>query len=191
MFLRDQGRVDEALPLLRHAAELQPVSEMTSVNLAHALMAKGNYASALDQAELAAELNPKSVSTQLLLASIYRSLARRPDAEAALERAEELAEDNAHGLSVLARIYARNGYSEKGQRLKEKLETLASQRYVSPFDLAQVSLVMGDEDRALALFQEAYRQRSSGMIFLSEKSFASVRQKEQFKQLLPKMPPPA
>ena len=102
---------------------------------------------------------------------------------------EEVAEDNAHGLSVLARIYTRNGYSEKGARLKEKLETLATQRYVSPFDLAQVSLVMGDEDRALALFQEAYRQRSSGMIFLNEKSFASVRQKEQFKQLLPKMHP--
>ena len=134
-------------------------------------------------------MNPKSVSTQLLLAGIYRSLARKPDAEAALERAEANAEDNEHGLSMLARIYTRQGYSEKGLRLKEKLEQLAAQRYVSPFDLAQVSLVMGDEDRALALFQEAYRQRSSGMIFLNEKSFARVRQKEQFKQLLPKMLP--
>jgi hypothetical protein len=72
---------------------------------------------------------------------------------------------------------------------RKRLEDLASQRYVSPFDLATVSLVMGDEERALALFQEAYRQRSAGMIFLNEKSFAKVRQKEQFKQLLPKMPP--
>ena len=189
MFLRDQGRIDEALPLLRRAAELTPVSEMTSVNLAHALMAKGNYASALDQAELAAQLNPNSVATQLLLSSIYRSLARKSEAETALLKAEELAEDNAHSLSVLARIYSRNGYSEKSEMFRKRLEDLASQRYVSPFDLATVSLVMGDEERALALFQEAYRQRSAGMIFLNEKSFAKVRQKEQFKQLLPKMPP--
>jgi serine/threonine-protein kinase len=188
-FLRDQGRLDEALPLLRRAAQLTPVSEITSVNLAHALMAKGQYASALEQAELAAELNPKSVSTQLLLASVYRSLARKDDAEAALVRAEEAAADNAHGLSVLARIHTRNGRNEKGELLKKRLEELARQRYVSPFDLATVSLVMGDEDRALALFQEAYRQRSSGLLFLNEKSFASVRQKEQFKQLLPKAPP--
>jgi len=189
MFLRDQDRVDQGLPYLRRAAQLNPVSEMTSVNLANALMMKGNYASALEQAEIASELNPKSVSTQLLLASIYRSLARKNDAEAALERAEAVASDNAHGLSVLARIYTRQGYSEKGQAFMKKLEDLASQRYVSPFDLATVSLVMGDEDRALALFQEAYRQRSSGMIFLNEKSFAKVRQKEQFQQLLPKIHP--
>jgi Tfp pilus assembly protein PilF len=187
MFLRDQGRIDEALPLLRRAAQMTPVSEMVSANLAYALIQKGNHSAALEQAEIAAELNPRSVSTQLLLASVYRSLARRSDAEAALLRAEEVADDNAHGLSVLARIHARNGRNEKGALLMKRLEDLAAQRYVSPFDLATVSLVMGDEDRALALFQEAYRQRSSGMIFLNEKSFASVRQKEQFQQLIPKM----
>jgi Tfp pilus assembly protein PilF len=191
MFLRDQGRVDESLPLLRHASELQPVSEMTSTNLAYALMEKGNYASALDQAELAAELSPDSVSTQLLLASIYRSLARKGEAEAALERAEQVAGDNPHGISALARIYARNGRSDKGEALQKRLENLARERYVSPFDLATVSLVMGDEDRALTFFQEAYRQRSTGMLFLTEKSFASVRQKEQFQRLIPKMVHPA
>jgi serine/threonine-protein kinase len=189
MFLRDQGRVDESLPLLHRAAELQPVSEMTSTNLAYALMEKGNYASALDQAQLAAELNPDSVSTQLLLSGIYRSLARKGEAEAALERAEEVAGDNPHGISALARIYARSGRSDKGEALQKRLEGLARERYVSPFDLATVSLVMGDEDRALTFFQEAYRQRSSGMLFLTEKTFASVRQKEQFQRLIPKMHP--
>lgn len=189
MFLRDQGRVDEGLPLLRKAAQLTPVSEMASMNLAYAFMEKGNYSSALDQAELVAELNPNAVSTQLLLASIYRNLARTADAEAALVRAEEAAGDNPHGLSALARAYVRSGRNEKGALLQKRLEELSRERYVSPFDLATLSLVMGDEDRALALFQEAYRQRSSGMIFLTKKSFASVRQKEQFQQLLPKMHP--
>ncbi len=187
MFLRDQGRLDEGLPELRRAAQLAPVSEMTSVNLAYALMSKGQLSSALEQAELAAELNPASVSTQLLLANAYRCLARKSEAEAALARAEEVAGDNPHGLSALAGIYARNGYNEKGALLMRRLEELARERYVSPFDLATVSLVMGDEDRALALFEEAYRQRSSGMIFLRERSFAKVRQKEQFHQLVERM----
>ena len=68
-----------------------------------------------------------------------------------------------------------------------RLEDLAKQRYVSPFDLACVSLVLGDENRALELFEEAYRQRSTGMIFLRSEKFASVRQKEQFQQLIEKM----
>jgi tetratricopeptide (TPR) repeat protein len=187
MFLRDQGRLDEGLPELRMAAQLAPVSEMTSVNLASALMSKGNYSSALEQAEIAAELDPDSVSSQLLLANAYRCLARNAEAEAALARAEQAAGDNPHGLSALAGAYARNGANEKGALLMRRLEELAKERYVSPFDLACVSLVMGDEDRALALFEEAYRQRSSGMIFLRERSFAKVRQKEQFHQLVEKM----
>jgi serine/threonine-protein kinase len=187
MFLRDQGRLDEALPELRLAAQLEPISEMTSINLAHALMSKGNYSSALEQAELAAELNPGSVSAQLLLANAYRCLARKTEAEAALARAEQAAGDNPHGLSALVGAYARNGANEKGAMLMHRLEQLATQRYVSPFDLATVSLVMGDENRALALFEEAYRQRSVGMIFLRERSFASLRLKEQFHQLIEKM----
>jgi Tfp pilus assembly protein PilF len=189
MFLRDQGRVDEGLPLLRRAAELAPVSELTSINLAYALTEKGNFSSALEQAELAAELNPNSVSTQLLLANLYRCLARTGEAEAALARAEEASGDNPHGLSALAGIYLRNGHNDKAELLMKRLEELARERYVSPFDLATVSLVMGDEDRALALFQEAYRQRSVGMICLNEKTFARARQKEQFEQLIQKLHP--
>ena len=187
MFLRDQGRLDEGLPELRRAAQLAPVSELTSLNLAYALMTKGNYSSALQEAELAAELNPGSVSVQLLLANAYRCLARKADAEAALARAEQAAGDNPPGLSALAGAYARNGHNEKSALFMRRLEELATQRYVSPFDLATVSLVMGDENRALALFEEAYRQRSSCMIFLRDRSFAGMRQKELFLHLIEKM----
>jgi Flp pilus assembly protein TadD len=187
MFLRDQGRLDEALLELRRAAELAPVSEMTSTNLAYALISKGEYAAALQQAETAAELNPASVSSQLLLANAYRCLARNADAEAALARAETAAGDNPHSLSALASAYARNGRKDKGPLLMRRLDELAKQRYVSPFDLATVSLILGDEERALALFEEAYRQRSTGMIFLRESNFAGLRRKELFQQLIEKM----
>ena len=92
---------------------------------------------------------------------MYRCLARKAEAEAALARAEEAAGDNPHGLSALAGIYAHNGRHGKGALLMRRLEDLAKQRYVSPFDLACVSLVLGDENRALELFEEAYRQRST------------------------------
>src|SRR5206468_8190742 len=47
MFLRDQGRMPEALPELRRAAQLDPYSVMTSINLAYGLMMEGNHATAL------------------------------------------------------------------------------------------------------------------------------------------------
>jgi tetratricopeptide (TPR) repeat protein len=187
MFLRDQGRLEQAMPELRLAAELSPVSELTSINFAYGLMETGNYSSALEQAELAAQLNPNSVSTQLLLANIYRCLARKNDALEALARAEQAAGDNPHGLSALAGAYSRYGREDKSVLLQRRLVELSHQRYVSPFDLANVSLLLGDEDRALQLYEEAYKQRSSGMIYLRGKSFANMRKSEQFLQLIHRM----
>jgi hypothetical protein len=58
---------------------------------------------------------------------------------------------------------------------------------VSPFDLGKVSLVLGDGDQALNLFEEAFRQRSSGMIFLRNTNASCVRDMPRFLSLLDKM----
>ena len=47
-----------------------------------------------------------------------------------------------------------------------RLDEMSHQRYVSPFDLGSVVLTPGEEDCALAMFEEALRQRSSGLVIL-------------------------
>jgi hypothetical protein len=68
-----------------------------------------------------------------------------------------------------------------------ELETLTHQRYVSPFDLGRVSMVLGDGDQALNLFEEAFRQRSSGLIFLRNANAGCVRDTVRFQSLIDKM----
>jgi len=58
---------------------------------------------------------------------------------------------------------------------------------VSPFDLGTVSLMLGDEERGLGLLEEAYRQRSSGLIFLRTAKFAGMRAAPRFLSLLDKL----
>ncbi len=72
-------------------------------------------------------------------------------------------------------------------RVVRELEALSRQRYVSPFDLGKVSLVLGDGDQALNLFEEAFRQRSSGMIFLRNANDGCVRDLPRFRSLIQKM----
>jgi hypothetical protein len=50
-----------------------------------------------------------------------------------------------------------------------------------------VSLALGDGDRALNLFEEAYRQRSSGLIFLRKTAASCVSANPRFLSLLGKM----
>jgi len=82
---------------------------------------------------------------------------------------------------------ARLGRREDSMRAVRDLETLKGQRYVSPFDLGKVSLVLGDGDQALTLFEEAFRQRSSGMIFLRNTNASCVRDTPRFLSLIDKM----
>ena len=187
MFLRDQGRLTEALPELRRAAQLEPYSVLTSVNLAHGLFMEGNYPMALEAARHAVEMAPEMVSAQVLLANAYRAQSNKADADKVLLNARQFASGNPHGLALLARVYARNGRRTEGREMFNELRELAQRRYVSPFDLGTVSLALGDEDNALTFLQEAYKQRSSGLIFLRDASFSNMQQSERFLRLIEQM----
>jgi len=165
MFLRDQGRTKEALPELRRAEQLEPLSVLASMNLGYTLRLTGDSSGALDQARRVVELDPDLAIAHIQLAMVYGS-GSPVEAEAALARALTLSAGNPHALSVLACTFAHFGKREESVRVQRELEKLAAQRYVSPFDLGNVSLVLGDQDRAATLFEEAYRQRSAGLIFL-------------------------
>jgi len=187
MFLRDQGRLQEALPELRRAAQMEPFSVFTSINLAHAYMITGNFAAAEEQARHAADLAPGMATAAVLLSSTYRAQGRIAEADAALARARQISADNPHAISVLACAYGRHGHRDESVRLLHELELLAKQRYVSPFDLGSVSLVLGDEKQALDLLEEAYRQRSSGLIFLRDAKFVNSQRSAGFHSLVERM----
>ncbi len=186
MFLRDQGRLQEALPQLRRAAQLEPFSVFTSVNLAHAYMMVGNFSAAEEQARHAASLAPDMTSATVLLSNAYRAESRTAEADAALTRALQLSTGDPHAISVLACAFGRRGQRDEVVRLFQKLEALSKERYVSPFDLGTVSLSLGDEKRALDLMEEAYRQRSAGLIFLRDAKF-SPKHPAGFDSLIEKM----
>jgi tetratricopeptide (TPR) repeat protein len=187
MFLRDQGRLQEALPELRQAAQLEPFSVMTSVNLAYGLLAEKNYGAAMEHSRHAAELAPGLTTADVVLSHAYRAASKTADSEAALTRALQSAGDNPHWLAVVACEFVKIGKRDEGVRLLHELDRLSRQRYVSPFDVGTVSLILGDEERALGLFEEAYRQRSSGLIFLRDSRCAVLRDAPRFLSLLDKL----
>jgi Tfp pilus assembly protein PilF len=186
MFLRDQGRLTEALPALRRAARLAPSSVLTTVNLAYGLLAQGDAAAALEQARRAVEMAPAQPTAAILVVYASQAISHGYNAEAALERAQKLAAGDPHALALVACALAHSGRREESRRLSRELDQLSQRQYVSPYDLGKVSLAIGEEDRALNYFEEAYRQRSSGLIFLRG-ARGCVRNTDRFDSLLGKL----
>jgi tetratricopeptide (TPR) repeat protein len=187
MYLRDQGRTPEAMVELRRAAQLDPYSVSTSVNLAHGFLLEGNYAAAEQEARRASEKAPDLITPYVILASAASAQSQPQQAEAALDRARGMAGEDPHALATLARTLARRGRSQESQALYDELETLAQRRYVSPYDLGTVLLALGNEEKALTQLEEAFRQRSSGLIFLRTAKFADRTQASRFRSLVEKM----
>lgn len=187
MFLRDQGRLREGLAELRRAAQLEPFSVMTSINIAQAYMMNGDFAAAAESASHAAEVAPELVTAEVILSNAYRALSRTADSDASLQRAVQGAGESPHALALVACVLARRGRRDESRGLLAQLDTLSRTRYVSPYDLGSAALMLGEEDRALALFREAYRQRSSGLIFLRHANFASFARAAEFTSLIQQM----
>jgi tetratricopeptide (TPR) repeat protein len=175
------------MPELRRAAELAPYSAMACLNLAYGLLAEGNSSAALEQSHRAVDLAPDLASAAVALVRAARAADQKQDADDALARVVRLASGNPHALSLAASELAHLGRREESVKLGAELESLASQRYVSPFDLGKVSLALGDGERAMNHFEEAFRQRSSGLIFLRNANASCVRDTPRFHSLIDKM----
>lgn len=184
MFLRDQGRVAEAVPELRRAEELEPLSALASINLGYALRITGDADAALEMARRAADLNPELPSADVLLAYLYRWRSKIGEADATLAHALTLSAGDAHALSALACTYARLGRREESLALLHRMELLAAQRYVSPYDLGNVALSLGDEERAAAWMEKAYQERSTGMVFLCREKSDSIMNSPRLRSLV-------
>jgi len=187
MFLRDQGRLPEALPELRRAEQLEPLSALASENLAVALHMTGDADAALEMGRRAAELNPEAPIADVLLANLYRARSNTGEAEAALAHALRLSAGNAHVLSALACVYVKLGRRAQSIAILHQLELLAAKRYVSPYDLGNVALSLGDEDRAATWMEEAYRERSTGMVVLCREKSDSIMNSPRLRSLVQKI----
>ena len=103
------------------------------------------------------------------------------------EQAVALA-DVPQNQSALAYAYTLVGRSAEARKIvREKYEEASKQRYVDPGYFALNYFALGDKDRAFALLDEAYRDRSTNMIFLNFPYNDAMRSDPRFTALVKKV----
>src|SRR5260370_38096574 len=112
------------------------------------------------------------------------------DSEAIAERQEELSGSGGapHYVGSLGHAYAISGQRKMAEVSLARLQEQAKQRYVAPYDIAEIYIGLGDKEQALRYLERAYADHSAWIIWLRlDPRFDSIRADPRYQDLLRRM----
>ena len=186
------GRKSEALAQIREGLKVDSLSLNMNVGLGFLLYLARDYSGAIAQYLNTLELDPGFVPTHFGLGSVYLQTKQYQDAIREFEGAMTLSGGATDYVAVLARAYAVSGNRKEALEILDRLGTLSSRLYVSPYHTALIHMALGDKDRAFEWLSKACEERSSFLFFLNvDPSFDILRSDARFESLqrCMKLPP--
>ena len=160
------GRLHEALEEMFLAQSLDPVSSIVARDLALVHLFRRDFEAALEQCDHAIELNPHFSPAYWVLGLVQEQRRDFDEAAAAFQRAIHLSPQTPRMQAGLARTQALAGKKKEAQDTLRRLEVLAEERYVSPFEFASMRFALGQNDLAFRWFNKACQDRSFELLWM-------------------------
>ncbi len=164
--LCDLGRFAECLAETGRAHALDPAYLIAAVDVGHRLYLARRYAEAVAPIQKVLEFNPDFIPAHGYLGQVYEANRMYKEALMELRKTVELS-GAPMDMAALGHAYAVSGQRTEARMALQKLERLATQRYVSNYGMALICAGLGENDRALAWLERAFQQRSSWMVHLN------------------------
>jgi TolB-like protein/Flp pilus assembly protein TadD len=185
------GKYSAADEQLGIARELDPLSGWTRWISAWPAFYRKDYDGAIQELSKQATIDSTLWMPHSLLGEAYEMKGLLSEAESSLRKAKAMG-GNPWVVAALARVYAKEGKRDSTARLLDELARLSKQQYVTPYALATVHMALGDRDRAFALLEQAYRDRSEDLVLLhQDPRFDPLRADPRFDALIKRMKYPA
>jgi serine/threonine protein kinase len=155
-----RGRLEEALPLAREAAHLEPLSPYAVSVSGWALLTSRRFDEASAEFRKGLEIDPNAA---LHLEGLCRCQEALGNTAGAVATAEKLAAatDSSFGIGTLARAYACGERVEDARRILAQLGERAKREYVAPYNLLPALVSLGDWDEAFHAGERACDERNA------------------------------
>jgi len=151
---------DSAISQARRAVELEPANSLLWSFLGAELYLAGMRDSALAASDRALALDSTHWNTYHTRMHLYHDAGRSADADSAVARFLQLGGDSwSLSFGFAAVYYRRSGNRAAAREILARLEAMARRQHVPGSDLAPALLAVGDRAGALAVVEQAARDR--------------------------------
>ncbi len=153
------GRFDEAIAEVKRGIALDPLSLVINTDLGGTYYRARRYDEAIEQLRKTLEMDPGFYYAHWNLGSALAAKGALGPAIEEYEKARTLSDDPSL-LGLLAHAYAASGNRTEAIKIRDQLEAMAKQRYVSSYSLALAYLGLGDKEEAIRRLEKAYQDHS-------------------------------
>ncbi|MBV8903615.1 MAG: tetratricopeptide repeat protein [Acidobacteriia bacterium] len=164
-WLLPQGRFAEALDALQTAESLDPLSLFVLGSKSSVLYCARRFQEAAAQCRKALDLDAEYWGVLWSYGRILEHFGDFEEALPVLERAVRNSGNAPGCLGSLGHCYSAAGQRRKATEVLGQLETLSGERYVSPFEPAQIHAGLGDSKRALECLEKAVDERAAWIVY--------------------------
>jgi serine/threonine protein kinase/tetratricopeptide (TPR) repeat protein len=183
------GQFEESIAEHRRALELDPLSLPVNRNLGLAYYLARQYDLAIEQLHKTREMDPTFVLTREYLGLAYLEKGMYKEAIASCEEAAAPVSASPYAISALGYVYAVAGKKAEAQNVRDRLQKLSEQKYLSPRFMASIYAGLGEKEKALESLNAAYEDRSLqiGPGIIADPTCDSVRAEPLFQDLVRRM----
>ncbi|MGH9769279.1 MAG: winged helix-turn-helix domain-containing tetratricopeptide repeat protein [Blastocatellia bacterium] len=157
IYLRDQGRLSEALGEIQRAHELDPLSLTIGSNLAFIHYLRRNYDQAAAYAQRVLETEPDYFQSLIVLGPTWQQKQKYQEAIALLEKVREQQKGKAgpyyNALEALGHAYAVAGRRAAAERIIAELKACPEDKDETTYRQALIRAGLGELDQTFALLE--------------------------------------
>ncbi len=188
IYLSSMARHDEAMVQIDQATRLDPVSAIIHASRGWVQYQRRQFDAAIEESRKTLEIDANFVRAHNYIGMSRMKQDRPTDALVDFTEANRLTSSAPVTQAQLAGAYARVGRLDDAHAILANLLKPGKYPYVSPADIAEVYIWMGDHDRAMDWLQKAYDERSFAMVYLGvHPAYDPIRHDPRFLKLLEKL----
>lgn len=188
MCLAITGQFGASIAQMRKGRELDPPDPLTNAMLGWSLYMARRFDESIEHLRNVIEMDPNFSIVYWYQAGNYAAIKMWDEAIATAQKLVQLSGGAAFALATLGQVYGLAGRNSEARNVRERLNGISQERYVSPLDRAFLALGLGETDEVFENLERAYSDRASLLVFLKPwMIYDSVRADPRFKTLLEKM----